>query len=341
MSKPTYDRADASALLDDRGYSGALIRGQNPALLFEKGVRERITESYYWKEQCFGLNAATLCDRAVELKFIGGTSGITGRPTPFLCLAFKMLQLVPEKGIVLEMLNFRGDEDEEDDDDTKREESDHKQDNGDTETKPRDLNAEGKLGSFKYLRCLAAFYIRLAWEPVEIYTTLEPLLTDYRKIKRRLKENFSLTYVDAFIDDLLTKDRICATSLWKMPPRSQLEDLDLLEPRESPLGDEIDMLDEEEERAKERENSVGSDRSARSYRSRSYDSRSRSRSRSGSYDSRRSRSRSRDDRGSRSRSRSYDSRDRRRSRSRSPGEMSDTRRSRTRTRSRSRSQGRE
>ena len=112
MSKPAYDRADASALLDDRGYSGLLIRGQNPALLFEKGVRERITESYYWKEQCFGLNAATLCDRAVELKFIGGTSGITGRPTPFLCLAFKMLQLVPEKKIVLEMLNFRDDEEE-------------------------------------------------------------------------------------------------------------------------------------------------------------------------------------------------------------------------------------
>ncbi|KAF3037463.1 hypothetical protein E8E12_002214 [Didymella heteroderae] len=258
MSKPTYDRADASALLDDRGYSGALIRGQNPALLFEKGVRERITESYYWKEQCFGLNAATLCDRAVELKFIGGTSGITGRPTPFLCLAFKMLQLVPEKGIVLEMLNFRGDEDEDGEDageadgkiETNREGDDQKNGsaNGDADAKKRDLNAEGKLGTFKYLRCLAAFYIRLAWEPVAIYNTLEPLLTDYRKIKRRLKENFSLTYVDQFIDDLLTKDRICATSLWKLPPRSQLEDLDLLEPRESPLGDEIDMLDEEDER---------------------------------------------------------------------------------------------
>jgi pre-mRNA-splicing factor 38A len=332
MSKPTFDRADASALLDDRGYSGALIRGQNPALLFEKGVRERITESYYWKEQCFGLNAATLCDRAVELKFIGGTSGITGRPTPFLCLAFKMLQLVPEKGIVLEMLNFRGDEDDEEDVDAKREaeeEEDHKLENGSANADgKRDLNAEGKLGSFKYLRCLAAFYIRLAWEPVEIYNTLEPLLTDYRKIKRRLKENFSLTHVDQFVDDLLTKERICATSLWKLPSRTHLEDLDLLEPRESPLGDEIDMLDEEDEKMKEREGSVGSDRSARSYRSRSYDSRSRSRSRSRSYDSRRSRSRSR----------SYDSRDRRRSRS--PGEMSHGRRSRSRTRSRSRSRER-
>ncbi|KAG9198830.1 hypothetical protein G6514_009297 [Epicoccum nigrum] len=332
MSKPAYDRADASALLDDRGYSGLLIRGQNPALLFEKGVRERITESYYWKEQCFGLNAATLCDRAVELKFIGGTSGITGRPTPFLCLAFKMLQLVPEKRIVLEMLNFRDDEEDDDEDGVKAEEVKNKEDGENGEEKKRDLNAEGKLGTFKYLRCLAAFYIRLAWEPVEIYTTLEPLLTDYRKIKRRLKENFSLTYVDQFIDDLLTKDRICATSLWKLPSRANLEDLDMLEPRESPLGDEVDMLDEEDERAREREGSIRSDRSARSYRSRSYYSRSRSRS----YDNRdKSRSRSR----SRTRSRSYDGSDRRRSRS--PGEMSDRGRDRSRTRSRSRSRGRD
>ncbi|KAI8941960.1 hypothetical protein NX059_000071 [Plenodomus lindquistii] len=326
MSKPQYDRADASALLDDRGYKGALIRGQNPALLFEKGVRERITESYYWKEQCFGLNAATLCDRAADLKFIGGTTGIMGKPTPFLCLAFKLLQLVPEKSIILEYLNFRGDDEEEEEEaasasqngDTKKEENATPDTDAHEDADPEtpDLNAAGKLGSFKYLRCLAAFYIRLAWEPVEIYKTLEPLLTDYRKIKRRLKDGYTLTYIDQFIDDLLTKDRICATSLWKLPSRANLEDLDMLDPRESPLGDEVDALDEEEDVKMESEGS------ARSYsRTRSYDSRSRSRSRS--YDSR-SRSRSR--------SRSYDSRDR--SRSRTPDDRS---RRDTKSRSRSRS----
>lgn len=313
MSKPQFDRADASALLDDRGYRGALIRGQNPALLFEKGVRERITESYYWKEQCFGLNAATLCDRAADLKFIGGTTGITGKPTPFLCLAFKMLQLVPDKEIILEYLNFRDDEDEEERDGQVKDENADTAAEEDATKKELDLNASGKLGNFKYLRCLAAFYIRLAWEPVEIYKTLEPLLTDYRKIKRRLKDTFTLTHVDQFIDDLLTKDRICATSLWKLPSRANLEDLEMLDPRESPLGDEVDELDEELDRR--------SNGSERSYRSRSYDSRSRSRS----YDS-----------PSRSRSRSYDSRDR--GRSRSPGERS---RSRGRTQSRSRSRRRD
>lgn len=319
-NKPRFDRADERALLDDRGYSGQLIRGQNPALLFEKGVRERITESYYWKEQCFGLNAATLCDRAADLKFIGGTTGITGKPTPFLCLAFKLLQLVPDKAIILEYLNFQGDEEEEEEagenGHTKPEEDADGSD-GDG-AKEEDLNAKGKLGDFKYLRCLAAFYIRLAWEPVEIYKTLEPLLTDYRKVRRRLKDAFTLTHIDQFVDDLLTKDRMCATSLWKLPSRANLEDLDMLEPRESPLGDEVDELDEDMD--------TRSDGSVESYRSRSYDNRSRSRS----YDSR-----------SRSRSRSYDSRDRRRTMTPSERSQHDsTNRTRSLSRSRSRDRGR-
>ena len=98
-------RADASQMLDDRGYSGKLIRGQNPAMLMEKAVRDRITESYYWKEQCFGLNEATLCDRAVDVTYVGGITGTAQKPTPFLCLAFKLLQLAPEKDIILEYLS--------------------------------------------------------------------------------------------------------------------------------------------------------------------------------------------------------------------------------------------
>ncbi|KAF2001652.1 PRP38-domain-containing protein [Amniculicola lignicola CBS 123094] len=253
MSKPhAYHRADEKAFLDDRGYSGTLVRGQNPAMLIEKGVRERITDSFYWKEQCFGLNAATLCDRAAELKFIGGTTGLSGKPTPFLCLVFKMLQLVPRKNIVLEYLNFDGDDGVDDGDEEPKQEpeaDDHEEGssvplaNGGA---VQDPNALGKRGLFKYLRCLAAFYIRLTWEPVEIYTTLEPLLSDFRKIKRRTKDGFTLTFVDQFIDDLLTKDRVCATSLWKLPARQQLEDLDMLEVRESVLQAEVDAMDEEE-----------------------------------------------------------------------------------------------
>ncbi|EED17579.1 RNA binding protein, putative [Talaromyces stipitatus ATCC 10500] len=198
-------RADASTFLDNRGYTGPLVRGVNPVTLFEKAVRDRITDSYYWKEQCFGLNAATLCDRAIELTSIGGT-------------------------IVLEYLNFTdpGSGDEENPEDT-------------------EINGEvvkGR-GDFKYLRSLAAFYIRLTFEAAEIYKYLEPLLLDYRKLKRRMRENYVLTTMDQFIDDLLTKDRVCATSLWKLPSRQMLEDLDLLEERISPLADELEELDRE------------------------------------------------------------------------------------------------
>lgn len=116
--------ADAKALVDNRGlYQGQTVHGMNPLLLIEKIIRyylvgdygrnkqytdawrrERIFESLYWKEQTFGLNAATVCDRAVELTYIGGQFG-NQKPTPFLCLAFKLLQLQPEKEIVLEYLN--------------------------------------------------------------------------------------------------------------------------------------------------------------------------------------------------------------------------------------------
>lgn len=203
-------RADASNTLDNRGYSGPLIRGQNPATLIETATRDRITDSLYWKEQCFALNAATLLDRAVELTYIGGTYGVAMKPTPFLCLAFKLLTLVPDREIILEYLNNGGDE-------------------------------------WKYVRALAAFYVRLTFEPEEVYKTLEPLLLDSRKLRRRRKEEYVLTYIDEYVDELLTKERSCGTSLWKLPGRQVLEDLEKLEVRESPLQAELDAMDDEDQ----------------------------------------------------------------------------------------------
>jgi len=201
-------RADASLFLDDRGYSGHLIRGQPPHLLFEEAVRNRIIDSYYWKEQCFGLNAATLCDRAVDLTFIGGTYNDGQRPTPFLCLAFKMLQLNISEDILVEYLSNGGDD-------------------------------------FKYLRALAAFYIRLTSETSEeVYKKLEPYLEDYRKLRRRNNQGYTLTTIDEFVDELMVRERVCATSLWRLVERGVLEDEEKLEERMSPLQY---MVDEEEQ----------------------------------------------------------------------------------------------
>ena len=40
----------------------------------------------------------------MELKSVGGTYGGNIKPTPFMCLVLKMLQLQPEKDIVVEFI---------------------------------------------------------------------------------------------------------------------------------------------------------------------------------------------------------------------------------------------
>lgn len=47
--------------------------------------------------------AETLIDKAIEIKFIGGVYG-NQRPTEFLCLLLKLLQIQPEKEILIEYL---------------------------------------------------------------------------------------------------------------------------------------------------------------------------------------------------------------------------------------------
>lgn len=80
------------------------IRGTNPQNLVEKILRSKIYQNTYWKEQCFGLTAETLVDKAMELDHLGGTYGGNRKPTPFMCLVMKMLQIQPEKDIVVEFI---------------------------------------------------------------------------------------------------------------------------------------------------------------------------------------------------------------------------------------------
>ena len=204
--------ADERRFLDGRGSSGPLApNGLNPATILEKAVTERIVDSYFWKEQCFGVNEADVVDRVVEhVRFIGGTYGVSQKPAPFLCLVLKLLQLAPHDNVLKLYLGYGGER-------------------------------------FKYLRALAAMYVRLTRRAEDVHKLLEPLLEDRRKLRKRARGVMVLTYVDEFVDDLLVKDRVCATSLWKMSTRDMLEDLGVLEPRVSPLGDLDDILADEEE----------------------------------------------------------------------------------------------
>ena len=212
MGKGDTVYADARRFLDERGSSASLApNGLNPATIMEKAVKDRIVDSYFYKEQCFALNEADIVDRVVEhVNFIGGTHGANQKPSPFLCLAFKLLELAPSNAILDEYLRHGGEH-------------------------------------FKYLRALTCFYLRMTRQAKDVYMMLEPYLADRRKLRRKGRQGTSLTFMDDFVDDLLTKDRVCATSLWKMPNREILEDLDQLDPRVSPLGDLEDLLEEDEE----------------------------------------------------------------------------------------------
>lgn len=50
------------------------------------------------------LSAELVVDKAMELKYVGGVYGGNIKPTPFLCLTLKMLQIQPEKDIIVEFI---------------------------------------------------------------------------------------------------------------------------------------------------------------------------------------------------------------------------------------------
>ena len=147
----------------------------------------------------------------MELKSIGGIYGGNVKPTPFLCLVLKMLQIQPEKDIIIEFIRNE---------------------------------------DFKYVRALGAFYMRLTGSAQDVYKYLEPLYIDYRKMKRMNKSaKYELVHVDEFIDELLHAERICDVSLPRLQKRHVLEELNELEPRISPLEvnlDEVESDDDDE-----------------------------------------------------------------------------------------------
>ncbi|OSX65007.1 hypothetical protein POSPLADRAFT_1087984, partial [Postia placenta MAD-698-R-SB12] len=173
------------------------IHGQNPQFLVETVIRNRIYESPFWKEHCFALTAESLIDKAIDLKAIGGVYG-NQKPTEFLCLLLKLLQIQPEKEILLEYL---------------------------------------QADEFKYLRALAVMYIRMTFSAADVYEILEPLLKDYRKIRYRGMNGYSLTYMDEFVDNLLVDERVCDIILPRLTRRDVLEDNGEIGPRKSRLLD--------------------------------------------------------------------------------------------------------
>lgn len=178
------------------------VHGTNPQYLIEKIIRSRIYDSKFWKEQCFALTAELLVDKAMEIRYVGGVYGGNIRPTPFLCLTLKMLQIQPEKDIVVEFI---------------------------------------KNEEFKYVRALGAFYLRLTGTSLDCYKYLEPLYNDNRKLRNQSRSGqFEIKHMDEYIDDLLRSDRVCDIILPRIQKRPILEENNELEPKVSALDDDLD-----------------------------------------------------------------------------------------------------
>lgn len=178
------------------------VHGTNPQYLIEKIIRSRIYDSKFWKEQCFALTAELLVDKAMEIRYVGGVFGGNIRPTPFLCLTLKMLQIQPEKDIVIEFI---------------------------------------KNEEFKYVRALGAFYLRLTGTSMDCYKYLEPLYNDNRKLRNQNRSGqFEIMHMDEYIDELLRNDRVCDIILPRIQKRLILEENNELEPKVSALDDDLD-----------------------------------------------------------------------------------------------------
>ena len=165
-------------------------------------LRNRVFNSYYWKEKCFGLTSETIIDKILELKYIGGMNHSSNQPTDFICLFIKLLQLNPSEEIIDEYLS------------------------------DPDL---------KYLRALTALFIRFAYPPYKIYTKLEKLYCDYKKLVILKSKGYAIIHMDEYIDQLLNDEHIFEISLPKIPKRSVLEENGELSPYVSVLENELNV----------------------------------------------------------------------------------------------------
>ncbi|KAL7637066.1 UNVERIFIED_CONTAM: hypothetical protein RMT77_012824 [Armadillidium vulgare] len=183
------------------------VHGTNPQYLVEKIIRTRIYDSKYWKEQCFALTAELLVDKAMELRYVGGVYGGNIKPSPFLCLTLKMLQIQPEKDIIIEFI---------------------------------------KQDDFKYVRALGAFYLRLVHSSLDCHKYLEPLLNDYRKLRIMNRNGqYELSHMDEFIDGLMREERVNDIMMPRILKRWIHESNNELEARISLLDDDMDDLESE------------------------------------------------------------------------------------------------
>ena len=144
------------------------IHGTAPQHLIDTATRQKIYRSVYWNQYCFGVNLLLFVDRSQNLKGIGGLYGTYKHPSNFICLFLKLLELEPSEEIIFSFINT-------------------------------------KSWQMKYLRLLAALYIRFVYSSDKIFEILEPLESNYNKIAVLTDNGYILKYFDEIIYSFLTE----------------------------------------------------------------------------------------------------------------------------------------
>ena len=167
-----------------------------------------------------------MIDRAMELDHVGTVYTSIHRPTRFICLVLKLLQIGPSMDIVLEFIN----------------------------------NEDYKFVIFfnlyfiyRYVTALGMFYLRLVGTPELIYKTLEPFYSDFRKLRLNTPEGWKIIHMDEFVDELLENQMAFTISLPLLPARKVLELRGDLLPRESVLDEEFEEMAAELEKEDSKE----------------------------------------------------------------------------------------
>jgi pre-mRNA-splicing factor 38A len=112
------------------------LHGTDPQNLMEYIFHQKIHDSQYWKEECFGLTVVNVLEKAFQLQNIREPFDANHQPTKFLCLVLKLLQIQPKGNLMDEFISQE---------------------------------------DFKYVQAFGAFYKRLTSRPADIYEKLEPL----------------------------------------------------------------------------------------------------------------------------------------------------------------------
>lgn len=190
--------------------------GTDPQTLVPHIVRDKIYTCRYWKEECFALSAETIIDKVKSITCIGFCYGGFNRPSEFICLLTKLLQICPDLDIIRAYIKYSSG-----------------LPTNDVDEQSHDL---------RYLRALSAAYVRLVCRPDMVYSILEPLLCDYRRIYVvDPAGKFECITMDAWAEKLLDHHNppVYGFMFPLLAKRTNIRDNDYLGPYMSPLENEL------------------------------------------------------------------------------------------------------